>query len=91
MKLLAKVIECYPQRQFTSQRGEQIVAAPLQLSQGSDKFYGEAYGQQALTMPQNLGAGEMVWVDVSFVVSRREHEGRTFYEQRVSLSNIERV
>ena len=91
MKQLLKVIEVMPQRTFQSQRGENIVATGMRLSQGRDQFYGEAYGQQAIGLPENLGGGDLVWCDLSFTVNKREYEGKTFYEQRVNVSNVERI
>jgi len=91
MKVQLKVIEVMPQRTFTTQRGENMVARGIRFTQGRDQIYGEVFGQQALTLPDNLGGGDNVWCDLSFTVNRREYEGKIFYEQRVNISNVERV
>ena len=52
MKQLLTVIEVTAQRTFQTQRGENMVATGLWLKQGRDQFYGEAYGQQAVGLPE---------------------------------------
>ena len=92
MKQLLKVIEVMPQRTFESRNGEKVVAVPMLLEQGRDVFFGEAFGKEALSLPDNLWGGEMVWADLAFSVRQWENQQRErVYSQGVQVSNVRRV
>lgn len=92
MKHLVKVVEILPQRSFDTKNGEKVVSVPMLLEQGRDQFYAEAYGKEALALPENLGGGEMIWCDLSFSVNSWENQqNEKVYTQRVQVSNVRRV
>ena len=92
MKELLKVVEIFPQRSFETQNHETVVSVPMILEQGRDQFFAEAYGKEALSLPQNLGGGEMVWADLSFSVRSWENkESQRVYSQSVQVSNVRRI
>ena len=91
MKYLLKVVAVLPKRDFTAKNGEKIDVVPIRLMQGRDQFVADAVGEDAHSLPKNLGGGDNVWCELSFSVREWDKDGQKNYKQSVNISKVERL
>ncbi len=82
-----------PMRSFESKnrqgQAEQVKVKGLTMCDGSNKLYGEAYGELAGGVEAlNLQQGDVVQVNISSSVLERTKDGVTFLKNSVTINSL---